>query len=61
MPGTKHHIVRIDDARWQRLQELAKRIITTNRPAFVRNDSGWQLTELLRLIADGKVEVKLVE
>ena len=26
MPGTKHHIVRLDDARWQRLQELAKRI-----------------------------------
>lgn len=55
--STKHHIVRIDDPRWQRLQEIAKGIVTSPKPLRVREDSNWQLTEMLRLLADGKLSI----
>lgn len=58
---TKHHILRLDDERWQRLQELAKQVVTTDRPARARPDSTWQVTELLRLLADGKLKITPVE
>ena len=54
---TKQQAIKMDDARWQRLQAIAEDVITTPRPTKVNVDAKWQLAEMLRQIADGKLIV----
>lgn len=54
---TKQQAIKMDDERWQRLQAIAEDIITTPIPTKTKINSKWQLGEMLRQIADGKLGV----
>ena len=54
---TKQQAIKMDDVRWQRLQAIAEDVITTPIPTKTKINSKWQLGEMLRQIADGKLIV----
>ena len=54
---TKQQAIKMDDERWQRLQAIAEDVITTPIPTKTKINSRWQLGEMLRQIADGKLIV----
>lgn len=59
MPGTKHHILRLNDETWARLAEQFRDVIDADqRPPGVRADSNWQITEGLRRIAAGTIKLE---
>jgi hypothetical protein len=57
MPGTKHHIIRLSDEHWHQLAEKFRSIVSSERkPKNANPDSDWQITEGLRMIADGELQ-----
>lgn len=60
MPPTKHHIIRITDEQWSQLAAIFRRVVPLERrPAHARHDSDWQITEGLRMVANGEITIKV--
>ena len=56
MPPTKHRIIRLNDEHWNQLAETFRRVVPlSRRPKHARNDSDWQITEGLRMLANGEL------
>lgn len=56
--ATKHRIIRLNDEHWSRLAEIFRRAVPLDRrPKHARADSDWQITEGLRMIADGELSI----
>lgn len=58
MSATKHRIIRMADEHWNQLAETLRIIVPAEcRPPHTNPDSDWQISEGLRMIADGKLVV----
>lgn len=57
MAPTKHKIVRLTDEHWSQLAEAFRLVVPSDRrPPHARPDTDWQVTEGLRMIADGSLK-----
>lgn len=60
MPPTKHRIVRLTDEHWNQIIALFRQIVPPERiPAHANPNSDWQVTEGLRMIADGEIVLRI--
>jgi hypothetical protein len=58
MAATKHHILRMTDANWNQLADTFRLVVPAERrPTNARLDSDWQITEGLRMIANGELTI----
>ena len=56
MTPTKHHIMRLSDEHWNLLAEKFRLAVPFDcRPKYARRDSDWQISEGLRMVADGEI------
>lgn len=56
MAATKHHIIRITDENWNQLAEMFRLVVPLERrPKNANPESDWQITEGLRMIANGEL------
>lgn len=59
---TKHRTIRLTDENWIQLAEVFRRVVPVERkPAHVRADSDWQITEGLRMVAKGELIISTPE
>lgn len=57
---TKHRIIRMTDEHWNQLAETFRQAVPLERrPAHARHDSDWQITEGLRMVANGEITIKI--
>lgn len=62
MAATKHHIIRLTDENWNLLAETFRLVVPLERkPTHARNDSDWQITEGLRMIANNELSISPLE
>lgn len=60
MAPTKHHIIRLTDEQWNLLAEMFRLVVPLDRrPAHANPESDWQITEGLRMIANGELSINL--
>lgn len=56
--ATKIRTIRLDDEDWEALATLAREVIPTGRkPSYATYRSDWQVTELLRSLARGRIAI----
>lgn len=62
MAATKHHIIRITDENWSQLAETFRQVVPLERrPKNAAHESDWQITEGLRMIANGELSILPLE
>lgn len=56
---TKHRIIRMTDEHWSQLAETFRRVVPLERrPVHARADTDWQITEGLRMVANGEIIIQ---